>query len=134
MSSRFPRRSTLHTLRASMAVMHELGIAESALRAALTEARKADAVQVHRVVVRVGELSGVDPEAFRFAFETIRAGTLAADAALDIEPVPAVARCATCQLEFAAEDGFYGICPECGNPGAMLVRGRELDLIRLEMS
>ncbi len=114
--------------------MHELGIAEAALRAALREARSANARQVLRVVVRVGALSGVNAEALQFAFAAIRAGTPAAEATLDVDPVAAVGECPACASTFTANDGFFGICPRCGAMGATLQQGRELDLVQIEIT
>lgn len=113
--------------------MHEFGLAEAALKSVLAEARKADAVQVFRVVIRIGELSGVDVESFRFAFESIRSGTPAGDAALEIESVPATARCLDCGAEFPATDTLGGACPHCQSARTTLTRGRELDLVQLEL-
>ncbi len=114
--------------------MHELGIAESALAMVLTQARKAGASRVEQIVIRVGALSGVDPEALRFAFTAILPGTAAADAILQIDPVPAVAYCPDCQHDFALEDNFFMECPTCGRPNAVLKTGRELDLMRIEVT
>lgn len=113
--------------------MHEFGLAEAALQAALAEARKAGAAQVLRVVIRIGELSGVDPESLRFAFESLRAGTPAHDAALEIESVPAVATCKVCGCEFSPDDAPIALCPHCGSPHMSFTRGRELDLVQVEL-
>ncbi len=115
-------------------IMHELGIAESALEMVLTQARKADAAQVERIVIRVGALSGVDVEALRFAFTAVLPGTPAEGAILQIDPVPAVAYCPDCQRDFTLEDNFFMDCPRCGRPTAVLKQGRELDLVRLEVT
>lgn len=65
--------------------MHEAGLMQTALEAACDEARRAGAVGVRRIVLRVGAESGVVPEALRFAFEALAVGTLADGATLDIE-------------------------------------------------
>lgn len=114
--------------------MHELGIAESALQLALVEARKADAARVVRMVLRVGALSGVDPEALRFALESLVPGTPAAGAAVEIEPVATIACCEQCQKEFTADHELYFECPACGRPSATIKQGRELELTRVELA
>ncbi|HVU33500.1 MAG TPA: hydrogenase maturation nickel metallochaperone HypA [Opitutaceae bacterium] len=115
--------------------MHELGIAENVLRAALREARSSNAAQVLRVVVRVGSLSGVDPESLHFAFAAIRGGTPAANATLEFDRVPAVGECRQCTATFPAEDEVYlGGCPRCGATAVSLRRGRELELVRVELA
>lgn len=114
--------------------MHEFGIATSALRLVLDHARAHDAVRVTRVRLRIGALSGVDADALRFAFSALVPGTVAQEAALEIEDVPAFARCAGCGLEFAAGDDFVCACPTCGALSADIRRGRELDLASIELA
>jgi hydrogenase nickel incorporation protein HypA/HybF len=113
--------------------MHELGIAESALKLALAQARGAGATQLRRIVIRVGALSGVDAEALRFAFTAILPGTAAEGAAVQIDPVAAIAYCPACQKDFSPDTDHFFECPTCGQLCATLKQGRELDLVRLEM-
>ena len=113
--------------------MHELGIAESALELALTQAHSAGASRVLRIVIRVGALSGVDAEALRFAFTVILPGTAAEGATLQIDPVAAIAYCPACQKDFSPDTDHFFECPTCGQLCATIKQGRELDLIRLEM-
>jgi hydrogenase nickel incorporation protein HypA/HybF len=113
--------------------MHELGIAESALRTALAEAQLAGAARVARIGVRVGAFSGVDAEALRFAFTAILPGTAAEGAALDIDPVAAVAHCPDCRLDFSPDADYLFECPKCGRVSTAIKQGRELELTRLEV-
>ena len=114
--------------------MHELGIMESAIGTVLRHARRQGARQVHRVALRIGSLAGVEPQALRFAFEIVVRDTLAAGAELDIETVPARARCRACDVEFDAGPGFIFTCPRCAACCGELKQGRELELSRIEMS
>lgn len=114
-------------------IMHELGIAQSALELALGHAQKAGASRILRIVIRVGALSGVDPEALRFGFTAVLPGTAAEGAALEIDPVAAVAYCSNCQQEFHPDTDHFFECPKCGRLCSTIKQGRELDLVRLEM-
>ena len=107
---------------------------ESTLAAVRREALARNAAHVDRIVLRIGVLSGVEPDALRFAFEACAPGTLAADAELAIETVPALAYCATCRREFAAGRGFICCCPDCGDYSGDLRSGRELELRRIEFT
>lgn len=113
--------------------MHELGIAAAALQQTLDRAQRAGGGRVSRIALRIGELSGVDPDALRFALTALLDGTAAEGAAIDIECVGAIARCPDCARDFApnADAGFF--CPRCGSAGATLAQGRELELTRLEL-
>ena len=115
-------------------VMHEVGIMESAMAAVLEQARAHGARKFHRVVLRVGALSGVEPEALRFAFEIVARDTAAEGAELVINTVPALARCPDCELEFEASVGFIFACPRCSRLSGDLRNGRELELSQIEMS
>jgi hydrogenase nickel incorporation protein HypA/HybF len=114
--------------------MHEVGIMESAIEAVLAQVRKHGAAQVHRIVLRVGALSGVEPDALRLAFGAVVRDTPAAGSSLEIEMVPARGRCPDCGIEFAVESDFIFNCPKCGRISGDLVQGREIDLHRMEVS
>jgi hydrogenase nickel incorporation protein HypA/HybF len=113
--------------------MHELGIAQSALDLALDRARAEKALRVSGIVIRVGVLSGVDRDALEFAFTAILPGTAAEGASVRIEPVPVLLHCPGCGRDFAPPDELAFECPSCGNQGATIRQGRELDLVRLEL-
>ncbi len=112
--------------------MHELSIMQSALSQALEEARRAGARRVQAIRLRIGDLSGVVPEALQFAFEALSQGTAAEQAVLKIEAVPARFWCARCAEEFQSERMFSD-CPRCGTPSGELRAGRELELASLEV-
>jgi hydrogenase nickel incorporation protein HypA/HybF len=112
--------------------MHEVGIMQSALEAIRDQAEKHQATRVTRIVLRIGTLAGVDLEALRFAYEALTPGTVAQDAALEIESVSARARCAGCGMEFGVERGFIFKCPACGEYSGDIRAGRELGIARLE--
>ena len=113
--------------------MHEFSIMQSALETAGEKTRAAGAAQIHRLTLRVGAMSGVVPEALRFAFEALKGTSLAAQAVLEIEAVPAVGFCADCAAEFAVAEYIYE-CPRCHQPSGELRRGKEMDLASLEIS
>ncbi len=107
---------------------------ESAIDAVLRHARAHAARRVHRIVLRVGALAGVEADPLRFAFDVVTAGTLAAGAELEVQAVPARAYCAACAAEFGVDSGFIYTCPRCGGLSGDIRQGRELELARIEMS
>ncbi len=113
--------------------MHETGIAEAGIRAALTEMERHGASRILSVTLRIGALAAVDPEAMRFAFEVACGGTPAEGAGLEIENVPAEAWCRYCGIAFTPESVSFFKCPQCGEYSGELRRGREIELARLEM-
>ena len=114
------------------ASMHEVSIMTEAVRMAVDTAQSAGASRVLKLRLRIGTLSGVVPDAMRFAFDVVCQGTMAAGATLEIEAVPAACWCATCQTEFECAD-FFNECPRCHNVSGELRRGREMEIADVEM-
>ena len=113
--------------------MHELSVMTSALEIALEQTRRQGASRIHSITLRIGELSGVVPEALTFAFEAVTAGTPAEGALLVVEAVPVLCHCSRCGEEFHPTDVIYQ-CPSCEHISADVRRGRELELASLEVS
>ena len=113
--------------------MHEVSIMTEALRMAMDAAKSAGATRVLKLRLRIGTLSGVVPEALRFALDVVVKGTMAQGATLEIETVPAACWCATCQAEFECEN-FFNECPRCHDVSGELRRGRELEIADVETS
>lgn len=108
--------------------MHELSLTISLLELVAEEARGR---RVQWVVVEIGKLSGVVPDAVRFAFDVCIKGTVAEGAALSIVETPGRGRCNVCGMESPLES-VIGACP-CGSVDLALVSGQELRLRELEV-
>jgi len=113
--------------------MHEVSVMAEAVRLAVDAAKSSGASRVLALRLRVGALSGVVPDAMRFAFDVVCRDTMAAGASLEIESVPAACWCATCRAEFECAD-FFNECPRCHNVSGELRRGRELEIASVEMN
>ena len=105
---------------------------DSALSVALERAQEARAKRVCLIRLRIGALSGVVPEALEFAFEALKQGTIAQEAQLAIENIPARFWCPTCNREFQA-DSIFADCPACHQASGELRTGREMELASLEI-
>ncbi|MER6983526.1 hydrogenase maturation nickel metallochaperone HypA [Streptomyces carpinensis] len=112
--------------------MHELSIATAIVERAEEWARADGTDAVSSVTVRVGELSGVVPDALDFAFEVAREGTALAGARLVVEQVTARAYCDPCAAEFAVGMPPFFWCPRCDRPSQELRSGRELEITGIE--
>jgi hydrogenase nickel incorporation protein HypA/HybF len=113
--------------------MHEVAIAEHLLKIAVDECKKNGYSKISNVRVSVGKASGVMPEALLFAFDALKAGTIAAGAALMIEEVPVAGHCAACNADFTTSERFVLCCPQCGSSAYSIHAGRELDIKELEV-
>ncbi len=110
--------------------MHEYSIVGALLDQVGELAAQRDATAVHRLEVRIGELSGVEVELLETAFELFRERTICAGATLEVRPVPARWACPRCDGPIAR--GAALRCPDCAVP-ARLAEGDEIILDRIEM-
>lgn len=108
--------------------MHELAIAENIVDAIC---ERADGRRVRRVIVRIGALTAVVPEAMRFCFDLACEGTVAEGARLEIEERPGAARCRLCGAEVELADPIL-LCP-CGSADLAVTAGRELQIVSMEV-
>lgn len=111
--------------------MHEYSLVQALVERVEAEVARRGAVAVHRLTVRVGELSGVDPELLQVAYDTFREGTLCAKAPLVLERVPARWTCPRCGA--AIPRGAVLRCAACGVPARLEDGGDALMLSQIEM-
>lgn len=108
--------------------MHELGITQNIV-AIVTEHAKGAKVQ--RVLLEIGKLSAIMPDAIQFCFDICTQGTLLQGATLEILEIPALAKCRQCGAEIYLDKPF-GIC-KCGNVRLDLIAGEELKIKEIEI-
>lgn len=113
--------------------MHELSIALSILDLAAEEAERHGG-RVAAVHLRLGSLSGVVREALVSAYDLARERTPLARAELVVEEVPIVTYCPSCAIEVTPPAMYDLRCPACGTATPELVRGRELEIVALEIA
>lgn len=111
--------------------MHEYSLIEALVTRVEAEARQRSALAVHKLSVRVGELSGVDPELFQTAYETFRAGTICANAPLTLTRVAASWSCPRCRAPIAK--GAVLRCLACDVPAKLDDGSDALTLDGIEM-
>jgi len=105
---------------------------QSVLEIAEEQARKAGASRILEIRMRVGRMTGIVSESLEHAFVVLRDGTTAAGARLNVEFVPGAFWCPPCAAEFESDD-LVGGCPTCHEPSFDLRRGRELEVVSLEV-
>ena len=110
--------------------MHEYSIVQALMERIEEQARAHGAASVSRVAVRIGELSGVEPDLLRTAFELVREQTICDGASLVITRTAAAWACRQCGHDVPA--GGVLRCQACGGP-ARLRQGDEILLEQLEL-
>ena len=108
--------------------MHELGITRNVV-AIVTEAARGR--RVRRVVLEIGELSGVLPDAVCFCFDVVAQGTSIDGATLEIRRITGRARCLECSAEFDTPS-LLTSC-RCGSRRLDRLRGEELNIKSIEI-
>jgi hydrogenase nickel incorporation protein HypA/HybF len=112
--------------------MHELAIAQAILERAQAASERNGGGRVTRIGLRIGAISGVEPDALSFGIEALVKGTPLEGVALEIDQPKRKLRCGACAHEFEPE-GFAVACPACGNLASDCVAGRELDVTFFEI-
>lgn len=108
--------------------MHELGITQNIVAIV---AEHAKGIKVKRVILEIGKLSAVMPDAIQFCFDICSQGTILQGAILEIREISGLARCRQCGAEILLEQPF-GIC-DCGSRQLDLIAGEELKIKEIEI-
>ncbi|QLE54051.1 hydrogenase maturation nickel metallochaperone HypA [Nostoc sp. TCL26-01] len=108
--------------------MHELGITQNIVAIVNEYAKGA---KVNRIVVEIGQLSAIMPDAVQFCFDICTQGTVLAGATLEIIAIPGLAQCRQCGAKIALDKPF-GIC-DCGSVHLDLITGEELKIKEIEI-
>jgi len=112
--------------------MHEMALAEGVLQLVEDTARRENAERVKLVVLEIGRLSSVEPEALRFCFEAVSSGGIAQGAALEVIDVAGSGWCLACAATVAMEE-LYGACPQCGGHQLQATGGTEMRVKEIEI-
>ncbi len=112
--------------------MHEASLAIALGEEILRLLKQEKGKRVRRVTVEIGELSGVDLEAFRFACEALKHSMPEfSEAEIILIPVRACFRCLRCGKDF--EGNYLVDCPACGASDKEVLSGEELLLREVEL-
>lgn len=109
--------------------MHELAITQEVVALVCD---RFGAARVRRVVLEIGKLSAVLPDAVRFCFEACAEGTTLEGATLDIVETRGVARCRACDARVELDRPF-GMC-SCGCSDLLWISGDELRIKQVEVA
>lgn len=114
--------------------MHEVSIALAIVDELTERSSLLEGERVTTVLLRVGAMTAVVPEALEFAWELAAQGTAVDGSTLEIERVPLAIACDPCAREIEIESGAIPVCPRCGTPSSRIVRGRELQIVAMEVT
>lgn len=113
--------------------MHELSIALGIVKIAEDETAKANAKQVSKIELEIGELSGVEIESLNFVWESAIKDSVLEFAEKDITIIKGKGKCIDCATVFDMEF-IYDTCPKCSSILKGILQGKELRVKALEVS
>lgn len=114
--------------------MHEMGIAiqiMEAATAALPDDIKTRSIQ--KINLKVGKLAAAIPSSLRTCFEMVAKGTPFEGSILEIEEIPAIARCRNCAAQWTISAPVAN-CKNCKTGSVDIISGQELTVDSLEIN
>jgi hydrogenase nickel incorporation protein HypA/HybF len=114
------------------ASMHELSIATSVIDTLRAEAAKVPGRRILGLKMRIGALTALDEDSFRFGMEALVRDTELEGLKLEVEHCPRRQRCEPCGNEFNVQEYELG-CPACGSVVTSTISGDELDISWVEV-
>lgn len=112
--------------------MHELSLAMSLVEEVEAIAKRESATRVLTISLSIGDLSGVDREAFLYAFPLAAERTLLEDARLEVKRIRTRIVCRDCG-EHTEPEEFCCICGKCGSRDVEIAEGQEFNITSLEI-
>lgn len=111
--------------------MHELGIVSELVEIAEARAERDGHARVTRLVLEIGKLSTVLPDAVRFAFDVATEGTRLEGANLEIQEVDGKGECRACKTALVLR-GPVTRCT-CGAFDVAWHSGTEVRIVEMEV-
>ncbi|MBO2603653.1 hydrogenase maturation nickel metallochaperone HypA [Shewanella algae] len=112
--------------------MHEYSIVSALMEQCQQLAAEHGAKGIARVAIKIGAMSGVEPELVRTAFNTFREHSVCHQAVLDIDIAPLTLACNQCRLQSTPEERTV-ICPHCHSQDTRVIDGEDMLLMQLEL-
>ncbi|WP_321468090.1 hydrogenase maturation nickel metallochaperone HypA [Halarcobacter sp.] len=112
--------------------MHEYSIVQSLLDSCEEHAKQNESSKVTKVIVKIGVLSGVEPDLLQTAFDTFKEKTVCDNAQFIINHQKIVIHCLSCDEESVLEKNEF-LCPKCKSNQVKVIDGEDMFLMSLEM-
>ena len=113
--------------------MHEMSIMASLFKIIQEKAAQKNAIRVNAIFIRVGALSGIEPELLSFAFEFFAKSTIAEGAKFVVNKTDLNGYCKICGNKEFEPDAFSLCCPKCGSFDIKIEGDDELLLEKMEV-
>ncbi len=112
--------------------MHEYSIVQSLIDSCEEHAKANEASKITKVVVKIGVMSGVEPDLLKTAFDTFKEATICENAQFIMNIQKVKISCNNCQSENELEKNEY-LCPKCQSSNINIIDGEDMFLMSLEL-
>jgi hydrogenase nickel incorporation protein HypA/HybF len=110
--------------------MHELSLALEVVDLASREAEKNRIATILEIMIEVGNLSGVEADAFEMVLGWVAKDTILENTDKQVIRIPGKGLCANCDLEFEMKQ-ILDTCPECNSYPVEIRGGREFRVVSI---
>lgn len=107
--------------------MHELGLMDAVIRTVERLVKEENLTQVQKIVLEIGELSGIVPRFIKECYEAVVSDTPYENTELVLEILPGIARCNDCHIEFKINIEQL-TCPVCKGKNLTPIEGKDLTI------
>ncbi len=111
--------------------MHELSLALEVIELVQREAVKNSLTTVSELQIEVGDLSGVEADAFQSALEMLMRDTILDNAIIDLVRTPGKGKCHSCNSEFVMTHRL-DTCSECRSFPSEISGGEEFRVVSMK--
>ncbi len=112
--------------------MHEYSVVQALMQQCEEHADANTATKIHKVVVKIGVMSGIEPHLLEVAFNTFKRNTICHDAEFIMQLQPLVIQCNHCHKSSELKAIHY-CCQQCSSTNVTVTDGEEMYLMSLEM-
>jgi len=110
--------------------MHEFSMALEVISLAQREAEKNSAIAIQEITIEVGDLSGVESDAFESALGLLVNDSILENASINIIRTPGLGRCNACASDFEMTHRMAS-CPRCHCYPSAISGGQEFRVVSL---
>ena len=112
--------------------MHEYSIVQSLLESCEEHAQQNESRKVTKVIVKIGVLSGVEPDLLQTAFDTFKEKTICDGCEFVINIQKVIVECFDCSKQSTLEQNEF-CCLHCNSNKVKVIDGEDMYLMSLEM-
>ena len=107
--------------------MHEISLLENVREILQDHAEQQNFKRVKKITLVIGQLSCIEPDALRFAFDAVMQDSLAEGAELTLRQLAGQGKCNACQ-QIVVMHELYDSCELCAHPFVTVTGGNDMTI------